>query len=303
MKSLKYIVLLLAIVSLPFALSATGQKEVTDTSTLQVVVSIMPQAYAVEQIAGDLVKVTTLVGDGQSPHNYETTPRQMADLANAQVWFLSGTDFENALLPKITALYPDLLIVDGTEGVTFRLLEEHDHELESDGHEEEVDSMAYDKHTWLSKEPYIIQITHIRDTLTSLDAENADTYKQNAQLFIDKIEELFSNLKQELKPLSGSTVFVFHPAFGYFLDEFNITQEAVETGGKEPTARTLTTLIEEAQKDQVKAIFVQEQFPKEAAQSIADAVGARVLALDSLAYNWLENIQKMGNTLLEASKL
>jgi len=300
-----YLYALLLFTAGSFSLFAAGEQETVTDNTLKVAVSIAPQAYAVKQVAGDLVDVTTLVGPGQSPHNYETTPRQMADLAESKAWFLSGTDFENALLPKVAALYPDLLIVDTTEGVTFRLTDSHSHdEHEKDEHEHEVENeMEYDKHTWLSKDPYIIQVNHISDTLSSIDPENRAIYEENAQQFISEINQIFAQLKKDLAPLSGSTVFVYHPAFGYFLDEFNIHQEAVETGGKEPTAKTLASLIEEAQEENVKAIFVQAQFPKEAAQSVADAVGAQVLSLDSLAYDWIENIKKMGDTLLEASRL
>ncbi|MDC7244511.1 MAG: zinc ABC transporter substrate-binding protein [Sphaerochaetaceae bacterium] len=299
------IITLFLLAAVSVSLFAAGEIESTETGKTKVAVSIAPQAFAVSRVAGDLVEVITLVGPGQSPHNYETTPRQMADLAESEAWFLSGTDFENALVPKVTALYPDLPVIDTTEGVTFRMMDEHSHEDEHEdehSHEDEHD-MVYDKHTWLSKDPYIIQVNHIADTLSAIDAENASVYKENAAEFITEIEQLFAQLRKDLAPLSGSTVFVYHPAFGYFLDEFNISQEAVETGGKEPTAKTLAALIEEAQEEEVKAIFVQEQFPKEAAKSVADAVGAQVLSLDSLAYDWLENIRKMGDTLIEASRL
>lgn len=89
---------------------------------------------------------------------------------------------------------------------------------------------------------------------------------------------------------------------GIFFDEFGIIQEAVETGGKEPTAKNLVALIEEARKDNVKAIFVQSQFPAQAAKNVADAVGAKVLPLDPLAYDWIENIESMASVLLEVSK-
>ena len=303
---------LFLLIAVTFSLSAAGEMESTRDTPIKVAVSIIPQSYAVNRVAGDLVDVITLVGPGQSPHNYETTPRQMADLAESEAWFLSGTDFENALVPKVTALYPDLPVIDTTEGVTFRMMDEHSHEDEHEdehsheedehGHEDEHD-MVYDKHTWLSKDPYIIQVNHIADTLSAIDAENASVYKENASEFISEIEQLFAQLRKDLAPLSGSTVFVYHPAFGYFLDEFNIHQEAVENGGKEPTAKTLAALIEEAQEDNVQAIFVQQQFPKEAAQSVADAVGAQILSLDPLAYDWLENIRKMGDTLLKVAAL
>ena len=96
-------------------------------------VSILPQEYFVQRIAGNLVNTVVLVGEGQSPHSYEPTPSQMASLAKAKAWILSGTDFEQVLEGKVSSLYPNLLVVDGTEGVTFRSLEAHD---DHEGHDE-----------------------------------------------------------------------------------------------------------------------------------------------------------------------
>ncbi|HPE94325.1 MAG TPA: zinc ABC transporter substrate-binding protein, partial [Sphaerochaeta sp.] len=98
--------------------------------------------------------------------------------------------------------------------------------------------------------------------------------------------------------LAGTTVFVYHNSFGYFLDAFSIKQEAVETGGKEPTAKALAALIEKAKAERPKVIFVQKQFPVASAKTVADAVGAVVVSLDPLAYNWMESIKTMADALM-----
>ncbi len=67
-----------------------------------IAVSILPHQYAVEKIAGTHARTVTLVGPGQSPHSYEPTPRQMSALSQADAWILSHTDFEVALVPKIS---------------------------------------------------------------------------------------------------------------------------------------------------------------------------------------------------------
>ena len=298
MKKYTYIILIATLViTIPLFASGNQEKNISDKPIIAV--SILPQKYAVDRIAGEFIETIVLVGEGQSPHSYEPTPQQMSRLASAKAWILSGTDFEQALIGKITALYPNLLIVDGTEGVTFRLIEAHDHN--KDEHHDE-NSLLYDKHTWLSYEPYKILIGHIYDTLVSIDDNNKEIYEQNKNELLSEIDTLFSALYTSLAPLKGSTVFVYHPSFGYFFDEFGIIQEAVETGGKEPTAKNLVALIEEARKDNVKAIFVQSQFPAQAAKNVADAVGAKVLPLDPLAYNWIKNIESMASVLLEVSK-
>ncbi len=316
MKKLTYIILLIAL-STTGILFASGNKEKdVQDKKITIAVSILPQKYAVDRIAGNLVETIVLVGEGQSPHSYEPTPRQMSALSSARAWILSGTDFEQALIGKITSLYPNLLIIDGTKGVTFRLLEEHDHDDHDDDYDDDDDddddfyddsdddrnNLRYDKHTWLSYEPYKILVNHIYRTLVKIDAQHSEIYKTNMDQFIDEIDALFSSLYKELAFLKGSKVFVFHPSFGYLFDEFGIIQEAVETGGKEPTAKNLVALIEEAREERVKVIFVQSQFPVEAAKNVANAVGAKVLPLNPLAYDWINNIKSIASALLEASK-
>lgn len=300
------IILMVFTISLaPLSASGNNEAKTTDTTKPMVAVSILPQQYVVDRIAGDLVETVVLVGPGQSPHSYEPTPRQMSALSQADVWILSNTDFELSLQPKVTSMYPELTVVDGTEGVTFRYLEDHGHE-EGEDEADHVDAQEQlyqgelDRHTWLGREPMNILATHTARTLSMLDPVHADTYAANLAEFLEEVDTLFSNLTQELAALRGTTVFVYHPSFGYLLDDLGIAQEAVETGGKEPTAKALSLLIEEARKDKVPALFVQAQFPVSAAKSVAQAVGAQVLPLDPLAYDWIANIRLIGDTLRQA---
>lgn len=274
-----------------------------------IAVSILPQAYFVDRIGGDTVQTLVLVGPGKDPHTYEPSPKQMQDLSRASAWILSNTDFEIGLKPKIASLYPSLLMIDGTEGATFRQIEEHHHEgkeaaviAQTPAEEAAPTAMELDRHTWLGRENAKILAGHVRDTLTKLLPENTAQYQKRYQDLIREIDDLFNQLDKDLALLKGTKVFVFHPSFGYFFDEFGIQQEAIETGGKEPNAKTLSAIMEEARKDQVKVIFVQAQFPTTAAKTIADNLGAQVVPLDPLAYDWMSNIKLMGEALQKAAK-
>jgi zinc transport system substrate-binding protein len=272
-------------------------------------VSIVPQAYFAGRIGGGLTEIMVLAGPGQNPHSYEPTPRQFSELARASVWILSGTEFEISLRPKIEALFPGLPVIDGTEGVRFRYLEAHGHEDEGEeGGGSSAESpiehfMERDRHTWLGLEPAKIMAFHIRDALCAADGANAEAYRKNCEALVRDMEDEFDSLRRELAPLRGKTVFVYHPAFGYFLDEFGIIQEAVETGGKEPSPRVLGQLIEKAKAEKVRVIFVQAQFPAEAARTAAKAAGAELVSLDPLAAGWLANIRTMGEALKRAVEL
>ena len=300
MKSTRIILPFMVLILVGTLLFATGTRETPAGSDKPIIaVSILPQNYFVKRIGGDRVSTVVLVGSGQSPHSYEPTPKQMEQLSQAKAWILSNTDFEIGLAPKIASMYPSLQIVDGTEGVTFRLLEAHSHEGEENGVHEEHDNglTNIDRHTWLGREPAKIMARHIKETLSAIDPAGAGFYEENYRVLINDIDTVFDGLVSTLAPLRGRTVFVYHPSFGYFFDDFGIIQEAVETGGKEPTAKSLAALIKEAQADEAAAIFVQAQFPVDAAKTVADAVGAQVVSLDPLAEDWLENIQRIGDTL------
>ncbi|MDR3337160.1 MAG: zinc ABC transporter substrate-binding protein [Treponema sp.] len=258
-----------------------------------ITVSILPQNWFVRRIASGRVRIVTLTGPGQNPHDYGPTPRQMAELAQSKIWILSGSEFEISLYPKIASLFPDLKIVNGTEGVKLRSLEEHNHRFE----EHEGEDFSWDRHTWLGEEPARIMAGHVRDALAELDGANRDFYQANYEETIADIENEFNRFRILLAPLKGTTVFVYHPAFGYFLDEFGIIQEAVEIGGKEPSPRPLSELIAKARREKPAAIFIQAQFPVTAASAVARAAGARLVQMDPLSPDWLQGIRLLGEAL------
>jgi len=270
----------------------------TQQGSILIAVSIPPQAWFVSQVAGEKADTIVLVPPGQNPHNFEPRPRQIQALSSARAWILSGSEFEISLRPKTAALFPNLLIVDGTEGVQFRTLEEHEHEQDDEERSSvEQSSLEIDRHTWLGREAAKILAAHVRDTLVFVDGANEAYYRERCEILLRLIDEEFDKLKIDLAPLEGKSVFVYHPSFGYFLDEFGILQEAVETGGKEPSPRELNNLIAKLNEERPSAIFVQAQFPANAAKTLAASAGVELISLDPLAEDWLENIRFMGKTL------
>lgn len=295
-------------------LFAAGGKEAAPERPI-VMVSILPQAYFVERIAGDRVAVSVLVGPGQSPHSYEPTPRQMADLAKASMWLSIGVEFEKALKPKVAELYKNLPVIDTTVGIDYRMLEAHDHEDDHEddhhghdhkddhhGHDDEHDPSGVDAHVWLGRQAVQAMALTIRDALSSFDPAGAASYAANHAAFARDVDAAFDTIVARLEPLRGTTAFVFHPAFGYLLDELGMRQEAVETGGKEPTQKALAAMIALAKEEGARVIFVQEQFPTSAASAVATAIGGAVVPINPLARDWLDNLSRMADALERAAR-
>lgn len=261
---------------------------------LTVAVSILPQAHFVERVGGERVRVIVLVGPGQSPHAYEPTPKQVAELAGAQAYFTIGVEFERGILPRLRSSFPKLRIVDTRAGVPLRTMTRTETSTECDhGHDHGYHDHqgTPDPHIWLSPRLVRIQAQTIGDALAALDPPGAETYRRKLADFQADLDRLHDRLEAAFAGLKGREVFVFHPAFGYFLDEFGLRQIPVEIEGKEPTARQLATVIERAKAAGVRVIFVQPQFSRKSAEAVAEAISGVVVPLDPLARDFTANLE------------
>jgi zinc transport system substrate-binding protein len=93
---------------------------------------------------------------------------------------------------------------------------------------------------------------------------------------------------------------VFHPAWGYFADSYGLTQVPIEHEGKEPGARALVALIDQAKREKINVVFVQPQFDKRSANQVARAINGQVIAVDPLAENYVDNLRRVGRQFAQA---
>jgi zinc transport system substrate-binding protein len=257
-----------------------------------VTVAIPPQAYFVERICGKRVSIQVLVEPGQSPHTFEPTPKQMAELAKSRLYFKIGLPFEERLLSKIGETFKNVTVVDTREGIKLRTMEEWELGGEEEGgaqHHDEDRAGTPDPHIWLSPKLVKVQAQTICGAISKTDPANAAEYARNLKAF-----------EADLAPLRGKEFFVFHPAFGYFGDAYGLKQIAVETGGKQPGPRQLAELIERARKSGVKLILVQRQFSTVSAQAVAEAIGGAVVPTDTLARDYLANLEDLETKIKSA---
>ncbi|MCG8572423.1 MAG: zinc ABC transporter substrate-binding protein [Spirochaetes bacterium] len=322
---------IIIVISFLLLLSIVGCKKTDTKQDITVFVSILPQKYFVEKIAGDRINVEVLVSPGKSPATYEPKPQQITDLGNAKALFTIGVPFEKAFLPKIQDTLKHLKIVDTSIGINKRMMEAHSHDHDDEHHDDEHHEDEHhedehhedehhedehhedehhedehhevpDPHIWLSPSLVKIQAKNIYDALMEIDPSGKSDFKKGYDSFIMELDELKEELEKTLKPYAGSTLFVFHPAFGYFTDEFGLKQVAIETGGKEPAPAKLTEIIEHAQKEGVKIIFVQPEFSQESAKKIAQAIGGTVVLLNPLNPDYINNLKSISTEVAKAFK-
>lgn len=322
-RSLVRLLSLIGVIALVIACSRTGveHQSVSSSAALGtksagskkpiILVSIAPQKYFVEQVAGkDTFEIVIIVPEGQSPHSYEPTPSQLLQMSKAVVWFTTGVEFEAVLIPKLKAIAPSLKCIDTTEGIQFRELEAHsdaDHteqthsaEEQNELHDDHHDETGKDPHVWLGLSNAIVQSRIMSEALSQLMPEMQNYFSTNQAQFTNRIQELKGELYATAQAFPKKSIFVYHPAFGYLLDEIGFKQIPIEVDGKEPGTRELTAVINTMKQEDAQVIFVQKQFSSVAAKKIADAVGGQVVELDPLAYDWENNIRAIYSALTAA---
>ncbi len=155
-----------------------------------------------------------------------------------------------------------------------------------------------DPHTWVSPANVKIMAKNIFDALVNEDPKNLNYYKNNYETFLQEIENTDKKIKKILSKIPNNSKFmVFHPSWGYFAKDYGLTQLAIEVEGKEPKPKMLRKIIEKAKKENVKAIFTQQEFSDKSAKAIASEINIKVLKKTPLAKDWSLNLIRMANAI------
>jgi len=239
---------------------------------IRVIVTILPQAEFVEKIGGERVQVSVMVPPGASPHTYEPTPKQLVEVSEADIYFQvgSGIDFELAFMDKIVKLNSKMLVVNCSKG---------------------IEIFDRDPHVWLSPRNAKKMVRNIYDALVQVDPKNREYYRRNMELYLEELDKLDREIREILKNVTNRRFMIYHPAWGYFAREYNLTQIPVEKEGKEPTVRGLMALIDQARRLKMKVIFVSPQFDRKKAETIAESIQGRIIFLDPLAKDYVDNLR------------
>ncbi len=259
-------------------------------------VSIPPQAFFIQKIAGDLVKTTILIPPGASPATFTPKPSQLKAIKESRIYFTIGVPFETNWLDRFKSINPDLKVIDTTQGIS-KLPMPHEIGHEGENHHEHG---TLDPHVWLSPTLVEKQAAIIKNTLSNLYPKQANIYENNYQKFLLELHLVQKQINNKLSHISNRRFIVFHPSFGYFAKDFNLTQVAIEKEGKEPSLKYIKQVIEFAHKKHIKTIFVEPQFSQKSARYIAKHIGGNVVTIDPLAKKWDTNLMEIAKSFEKA---
>ena len=253
--------------------------ERAEDEQIGVIVTIVPQADFVDKIGADNVAVTVMVPPGASPHTYEPTPGQLRAVSKAKMYFKvgSGVEFENAWMDKIMALNPDMQVVDCATGIS---------------------KMGKDPHIWNSPLNAKVMVENICDGLIEIDHEHEAEYTTNRDKYLQELDDVDAYIHERLDCFTNTRVFMsYHPSFGYFASEYNLTQIAIEHKGKAPTPKVIRNCIDQARQYNLSYVYVAPQFATDDAEVIAHEIGGQTVFIDPLPLDYTANMRSIVEAL------
>jgi zinc transport system substrate-binding protein len=257
---------------------------------IDVAVSIGPEEQWVNAVGGDKVNVTLMVPPSADPHTYEPLPGQLKQISNAKMYAEIGSplEFETNYMNKIEAANPNMLIVNCSEGVT----------LIPNTAENESDTM--DPHDWNDPKNAEIMVNNIYLSLVKEDPADQAYFEKNRDNYEAQLEALDNYTTQTLKDKNGTQILIFHPAFGYYAKDYNLTQVAVMINDEEPSPQRIALLLNIAKEDNITVMYNEPQYDPSYMQSIASQVNGRVITVNDLDPNYLQNMKNTADAFAQA---
>ena len=289
---------LLLIATLLFSCKQGGQQNKKNDDKPVITVTIEPLRYFTEAIAGDEFTVVSMVPKGSSPETYDPTPQQLVDLAQSKAYFRIGyIGFEQTWTEKLTDNAPHLQFFDMSQGVDLIYDNTHVHHHAAN-EKEHQHAIGVEPHIWNSAVNAQIIAGNILSALRNIDKGNEDFYLERYNTLCRKIEHTDSLIRQTLAtPGADHAFMIYHPALSYFARDYGLHQISIEEGGKEPSPAHLKELIDLCRAENVQVIFVQPEFDKRNAETIAQQTGTKVVPINPLSYDWEEEMLNVAQAL------
>ncbi|WP_445577267.1 Manganese(II)/zinc(II) ABC transporter, periplasmic manganese(II)/zinc(II)-binding protein [Pseudomonas sp. E141] len=262
---------LLVLFSLMLSLSTSAAEK------LQVVTSFSILADMTQEVGGEHIQITNLVGPDADAHTYEPTPDDAKALLSAKLIIKNGLGFEPWLDRLVTSTETSAPVISASRGVIPRSLDE-------------AGETVPDPHAWHNLANAELYVRNITKALEAADPAHQADYERNSQAYLKKIYALLADAKAKLGalPPGNRRIVTSHDAFGYLGQAYGIEFIAPQglSTEREPSAADVAALITQIRQAKVKAVFMENIKDARLLKQIAAESGAHIggtLYSDALA--------------------
>jgi zinc transport system substrate-binding protein len=261
-----------AAVTLLGAAACVGDPANGKDGKVTVIGSFYPMAWVARRVAGSAAAVTTLTKPGAEPHDLELTPRQIVEVAHADlVVYIKG--LQPAVDQAVDQHAKDKAIDASSLVRTLPTPAGGDTAAGHGGH---------DPHLWLDPGRLATVTKAVGARLAESDPEYAAAYRANAGALVAGLDTLDREFAAGLRPCKDRTIVTSHAAFGYLADRYGLTQVSIagiDPQG-EPSPARLAALIDEIHRTGATTVFTETLVSPKVAQTLAREAGVRTATLD-----------------------
>jgi len=283
-------------------------------NTIRVVTTIAPIQSLVSGVMQGVATPTAIVSPGTSEHTYSLSPSEALTISQADVIFWVNDDIENFFPRIIRSLSPKQQVVKLIEAPGLLLLEKrsdlnweaHDHDHDH-GHDEESEHHKLDGHIWLDPVNASHLVAYIAAKLSAADPSHAIQYQTNALSLQAELKTLDSQVQQQLNPIKNKPYWVFHDAYHYFENRYQLNAKgAISINPEQPlSAKRVQQLREKILQDKIQCVFSEPQFLPAIVHTITEKTGVRNGVLDPIgadssgnATDYFKLIHQLNNALI-----
>ncbi|MCM1520151.1 MAG: zinc ABC transporter substrate-binding protein [Lachnoclostridium sp.] len=294
MRSLKlYIIyVVMAVVACAVAIGCVGP---IDSKPI-VTVTIPPQKYLVEQIAGDNIDVRCLLANGANPETYDPTVTNMMNLDKSIAFLrLGSVGFEEAILDKISSVNRSLPVYNISEGIVpVRGTHHHHHPGSSEKLDDEIDP-----HKWTSVKNAVVMAGNILDALSEVDPGNAGKYHRNYDRLMAHLDSLDRAIAARIDSAGHRAFVVWHPSLSYFARDYGLVQCVIGGGeNKEVSVAELRHAIDDAHEHDARVMFIQDDSERRKLMTVASMLDVDEVEINLLSSDWENQILKIADALV-----
>jgi ABC-type Zn uptake system ZnuABC Zn-binding protein ZnuA len=235
----------------------------------------------VQRIGGDDIELAVMIPVGVDPHAFVPTPRNLAQISDADVVFANGAGLEEFLGPLLTSADATLKVVYVSQGI--ELLSAP---VGSNGeHQTDDDHGGADPHTWTDPNNVAIWADNIEHALSILDPEHAEGFRARAAALQTDLGDLDAWVRDEVAqiPQAARLMVTDHRQFAYFAERYGFEQVGTIIPGysttAEPSVKELADLEDTIRHLGVETLFVGKTVNPALAERVAHDTGTRVVLL------------------------
>ncbi len=268
------------------ALATSCKKADAGQDKITLSVSIEPQRKMLETIVGDNCNVVTMLAKGANPETFDPSVQQKLAANRSAAYFTTGyLPFEDKLIRELPT---DVIVVNTSAGI-IPVTGTHSHGADL--------SAEADPHVWSSFANARIIAANMAGAMCELDPANADISRANAAGLIASIDSLNAVADSRLNAAHAHAFAIWHPSLSYFAKDYSLHQLALGQESKEASIANLKNMVDEAREDSVRVFIYQKEYDSRQVQTICDEIGARLVTIDPLAYDWENELMKVVDEL------